>query len=96
MESASSDASGFVDEGFETVGVGFFGVEAVAAVVLEEVGGEAEVSADVAGGIDRLVGQDCHEHLGMCGTNGSEGFEDAGVEDGVVELVDAVVVEEKF
>jgi carbonic anhydrase len=31
----------------------------------------------------------------MCGTDGFEGFEDAGVEEGVVELVDAVVVEKE-
>jgi carbonic anhydrase len=31
----------------------------------------------------------------MCGADGFEGFEDAGVDVGVVELVDAVVVEEK-
>ena len=77
------------------MGVGFLSVEAVAAVVLEEEAREAEVSADVAGGVDGLVGQDGHEHLGVCGTNGLEGFEDAGVEEGVVELVDAVVVEEE-
>jgi hypothetical protein len=77
------------------MGVGFFGVEAVAAVVLEEVGSEAEVGADVAGGIDGLVGQDGHEHLGVCGSDGFEGFEYAGIEEGVVELVDAVVVEKE-
>jgi hypothetical protein len=38
------------------VRVGFFEVEAVAAVVLEEEGREAEVVADVAGGIDGFVG----------------------------------------
>jgi hypothetical protein len=53
------------------------------------------VSADVAGGVDRLVGQDSHEHLGVCGADGFEGLEDARVEDGVVELVEAVVVEEE-
>ena len=85
----------FGDETFEAVGVGLLGVKAVAAVVLEEVGGEAEVGADVAGGVDGLVGQDGHEHLGVRGADGFEGFEDAGIEDGVVELVDAIVVEEE-
>ena len=85
----------FGDEAFESVGVGLFGVEAVAAVVLEKEARETEVVADVAGGFDGLVGEDGHEHPGVCGTDGFEGFEDAGVEEGVVELVNAVVVEKK-
>ena len=40
--------AGFGYEGEESVGSGFFGVEAVATVVLEEEVGEAEVVADVA------------------------------------------------
>jgi hypothetical protein len=32
----------------------------------------------------------------MCGTDGFEGFKNARVEDGVVELVEAVVVEEEY
>ena len=36
VESAPGDASGLIDQGFEAVGVGLFGVEAVASVVLEE------------------------------------------------------------
>ena len=51
---------GFGDEGEEAVGVGLFGVEAVAAVVLEEEGREVEVVADVAGGVDGFVGEDGH------------------------------------
>ena len=86
---------GFGDEAFEAVGVGLFGVKAVAAIVLEEEWREAEVVADVTGGLDGFVGQDGHEDLGVRGTDGFEGFEDAGVEDGVVEFVDAVVVKEE-
>ena len=59
--------AGFGDEAFEAVGVGLFGVEAVAAVVLEEEGREAEVVADVAGGFDGFVGQDGHEDFRMGG-----------------------------
>ncbi len=91
----AGDAAGFVDEGFEAVGIGFLGVEAVAAVVLEEEAREAEVVADVAGGFDGLVGEDGHEGFGAGGADGFEGFDDAGVDVGVVELVDAVVVEEE-
>ena len=42
------DDAGFGDEGEKAVGVGLLGVEAVAAVVLEEETREAEVSADFA------------------------------------------------
>lgn len=42
------DGGGFGDEGEEAVGIGLFGVEAVAAVVLKEERREAEVRADVA------------------------------------------------
>jgi hypothetical protein len=88
----AGDGAGFGNETSEAVRVGFLRVEAVAAVVLEEEGAQAEVSADVARGVDGLVGQDGHKHFGVCGADGFEGFEDAGVEEGVVELVDAVVV----
>ena len=46
------------------MGVGLLGVEAVAAVVLEEEAVEAEVGADVAGGVDGLVGEDGHGEVG--------------------------------
>jgi hypothetical protein len=94
-DGVGGDGPGFGDEGLETVWVGLLGVEAVAAVVLEEEGRETEVVADVAGGLDGFVGQDGHEHLGMCGTDGRQGFEYARVEDGVVELMDTVVVEKE-
>jgi hypothetical protein len=35
-DGAAADCGGFCDEGFEAVGIGLFGVEAIAAVVLEE------------------------------------------------------------
>jgi hypothetical protein len=89
------DGAGFGDEDEDAVRVGLFGVEAVAAVVLEEEGREGEVVADVAGGVDGLVGEDGHEGLGAMSTDSFEGFEHARVDVGVVELVDAVVVEEK-
>ena len=44
----SSDGAGFGDEGEEAVWVWFFGMEAIATVVLKEEMGEAEVGADVA------------------------------------------------
>ena len=56
----AGDGAGFGDEGVEAVRVGLLGVEAVAAVVLEEEGGEVEVGADVAGGVDGFVGEDGH------------------------------------
>ena len=90
----AGEGGGFGDEGEEAVGVGLFGVEAVAAVVLEEEAREAEVGADVARGVDGFVGEDGHEGFGPGGADGFEGVEDAGVDVGVVELVDAVVVEE--
>ena len=77
------------------MGVGLLGVEAVAAVVLEEETVEAEVRADVMGGIDGLVGEDGHQCIGIRGVDGLEGFDDAGVDVGVIEFVDAVVVEEE-
>ena len=80
-DGVAGDGAGFGDKAFEAVGVGLFGVKAVAAVVLEEEAGETEVGADVAGGIDRFVGQDGHKDFGMGGADGFEGFEDAGVED---------------
>ena len=42
-DGAAGEGGGFGDEGFEAVGIGLFGVEAVAAVVLEEETGEVEV-----------------------------------------------------
>lgn len=44
----AGDGAGFRDEGEEAVWVWFFGMEAVAAVVLEEETVEAEVGADIA------------------------------------------------
>ncbi len=67
------NGAGFGDEGEEAVGVGLLGVEAVAAVVLEEEAVEAEVGADVAGGVDGLVGEDGHEDVGVGGADGFEG-----------------------
>ena len=89
------EGGGFGDEGAEAVGVGLLGVEAVAAVVLEEEGGEAEGGADVAGGVDGLVGEDGHGEGWLGGADGLEGFDGSGVDEGVVEFVDAVVVEEE-
>ena len=48
VDGVAGDAAGFVDKGFEAVGIGFFGEEAVASIVLEEEAREAEVIADVA------------------------------------------------
>ena len=87
--------AGFGDEGFEAGGVGFFEVEAIAAVDLEEEGSEGEAGADLARGIDGLVGEDGEQGAGKGGANGGEGVEDAGVGAGVVEFVDAIVVEEE-
>ena len=75
--------------------VRLFGVEAVAAVVLEEEGRETEVVADGAGRVDGLVGEDSHEDFGVGGADGLERGEDTWVEKGVVELMDAVVVEKE-
>ena len=55
---------GVFDEGEEAVRIGLFGVEAVAAVVLEEEAVEVEVVADVAGGVDGFVGEDGHGEMG--------------------------------
>jgi hypothetical protein len=60
-DGTACDGCCFGNKGFQAMRVGFFGVEAVAAVVLEEEGCEAEVGADVAGGVDGFVGQDGHE-----------------------------------
>ena len=75
--------------------VGLLGVEAVAAVVLEEEAVEAEVSADVARGVDRFVGENRHQDIGVGCADGLKGFDDACVDIGVIEFVDAVVVEEE-
>jgi hypothetical protein len=55
-DGAPGDCSGLGDEGLEAVWVGLLGVEAVAAVVLEEEAREAEVGTDVAGWVDGFVG----------------------------------------
>lgn len=93
-DGAADDLAGFGDESLEPVGVGFFRVEAVTAVVLEEERGEAEVGADVARGVDGFVGQDGHEDAGVGSADGLERFENTRVKVGVVQLMDAVVVEE--
>ena len=89
------DVTGFRYEPLKTVRVGLLGVEAVAAVVLEEKAGEIEVGADVAGWVDGFIREDRHEDSGVSGSDGIERFEDTGVKVGVVELVDAVVVEKE-
>jgi carbonic anhydrase len=94
-DGATREDASFLDEGFESVGVGLFGVEAVPAVVLKEEARETEVIADVPGGVDGFVGQDGHESLGVCGADSLEGFEYAGVNVGVVEFMDTVVVKEE-
>jgi hypothetical protein len=94
-DSATREGASFLDEGFEAVGVGLLGVEAVAPIVLKEEAGEAEVCADVPGGMDRFVGEDGHQDLRMCRADGFERFENARVDVGIVELVDAIVVEEE-
>ena len=45
--------------------------------------------------MDGFVGEDGHQELGVRGADGFEAFEDAGIDVGVVELVDAVVVKEE-
>ena len=89
------DSAGLSDESEKPVGVGLLGVEAVAAVVLEEKAVEAEVSADVARGVDGLVGEDRHQDIGMGCADGFEGCDNASVDIGVIEFVDAVVVEKE-
>ena len=91
----AGEGGGFVDEGAEAVGVGLLGVEAVAAVVLKEEGSEAEGGADVAGWVDGLVGEDGHGERWLGGADGLESFDGPGVDEGEVEFVDAVVVEEE-
>ena len=71
-DGAVGEGAGFGDEGLKAVRVRFFGVEAVAAVVLEEELREIEVCADIAGGIDWFVGQNCHEDIGMSAVDGFE------------------------
>jgi len=90
LGAGGKDCVGFGDQGEEAVGVGLLGGEGVAAVVLEEEGGEVELAAEFAGGRDGLVGEDGHEEVGVRGADGFEGGEDAGVGEGVVELVEAV------
>ncbi len=68
-DGASGDCGGFGDEDDQTVRVGFFGVEAVAAVALEEEWRDAEVVADGPGGVDGLVGEDGHEGSGERGAD---------------------------
>jgi hypothetical protein len=93
--SFAEDGVGFGDEGFEAVGVRLLGVEGVAAVVLEEETVEGEVGADVAGGVDGLVGENGHGEAGVGGTDGLERVDSAGVDVGEVKLVGAVVIEEE-
>ena len=68
-------------------------MEGVSAVVLEEEAVEAEVLTDVARGMDGLVREDCHGDRRVGFSDGGKSFEDAGVDIGKVELVNAVVVE---
>ena len=68
-DDAPGDRAGFSDEGLKALRVGLFRVEAVTAVVLEEEARKIEMGADVAGGVDGFVGQDCHEDLGMSGSD---------------------------
>ena len=91
----AGEGGGFVDEGADAVGVRLLGVEAVASVVLKEEWSEAEGGADVAGGVYGFVGEDGHGERWLGGADGLEGFDGSGVDEGEVEFVDAVVVEEE-
>ena len=68
----AGEGGGFGDEGEEAFGVGLFGGEGVAAVVLEEEWSEAEGGADVARGDDGFVGEDGHGQLGVGVADGCE------------------------
>ena len=92
---SAKEARGFGDEGVETGWVGLLEMKAVAAVDLEEERGEGEAGADLAGWVDGLVGEDGEVGFGKGVADGGEGFKDAGVGAGVIEFVDAVVIEEE-
>ena len=51
--------------------------------------------ADVAGGVNGFVSEDGHEDFGTCCADHFEGLEDAGVDVGMVEFVDSIVVKEE-
>lgn len=89
------ELTGLGDEGEQAMGIGLFSVEAVASVVLEEEAGEIEVVADGAGGVDRLVGEECDGKSGVSVADKFERVDDTGVEGGEVDFVDAVEVQEK-
>ena len=95
LDGMVAELRGFGDEGEETVGVGLFGVKAVATVVLEEEPGEVEVVADGAGRVDRLVGKERDGEGRMGETDEFEGFYDAGIDGGEVNFVNAVEVQKE-
>src|ERR1700733_1527299 len=68
----AGEDGGFGDESLQAVRVGLLGVEAVAAVVLEEEAREVEMVADVAGGTDWFVGEDGHEDFRVGGVDSVE------------------------
>jgi hypothetical protein len=92
---AAVEGGGFSNETLEAVRIGFFGVEAVAAIVLEEETRKAKVGADITGRVDRFISENGHKDVGMCGADGFERLEDARVDVGVIELMNSVIVEEK-
>jgi len=77
------------------MGVRFFGVKAVTAVVPEEKARKIKVLADVTGRVDWFVGEDGHEDVRMCGVDCFQGLNHAGVDVRVIEFMDPVVVEKK-
>ena len=95
VDEGAGEGGGFGDEGEEAVRVGFLGGEGVAAIVLVEEAVEAEVGADVAGGVDGFVGEDGHGEGWVGVADGFEDFDYSGVDVGEVELVGAVEVEEE-
>lgn len=74
--------------------IGLLGMEAVAAIVLEEKPREAEVGADIARGINWFIRENGHRGFGAGSADGFKRRDNAGIDVGEVQFVNSVVVEE--
>jgi hypothetical protein len=82
----------FAQDRFDAHGVRLLALEAVAAIHIAKVIGDAELMDNTAAHADRLIGVDSHWHP----LERIECFADAGIQNRVVEFVRGIILDEKF
>ena len=92
-EGTGGGHAGFADEGFDAHGVGLFEIEAIAAVDAKKVGADAEGGEEGRGDDGVLVST---AMCLPCSRKRSRRLADTGIEDGVIEVMLAIKLEEEL